>query len=298
MESTQKKTVVVFGATGAQGSSVAHALLDDGTFQVRAVTRNPSQPAAQALLKRGAEVVKGDLHNLTTLEEIMAGAYGAFVVTTFSHDFNKEEESRQGKNTAEAAKGQGLKHVVFSGLDHVEKLTGGRLKVPYFDSKGEAEARYQELGVPFTSVRMPVYFENFFNYNRPLKEPGKNAYTLAIPMGDTPLHAMSVSDLGIIVLNIFKAPVVYIGKLINLSVEALTVRRYAHILSQCLGKDIQDAKISVEAYEQLAPKPVADMFRYLQLKTNYDQTTTHQLNPRAKSFQQWVEENKPKFEDL
>uniref|UniRef100_A0ABM5FIG8 NmrA-like family domain-containing protein 1 n=1 Tax=Pogona vitticeps TaxID=103695 RepID=A0ABM5FIG8_9SAUR len=296
MEATQKKTVVVFGATGAQGGSVAQALLDDGTFGVRAVTRDPSQPAAQALLSRGAEVVKGDLNDLPVLEQVMFGAYGAFVVT--AGDPSKEQESNQGRNSAEAAKHQGLKHVVFSGFDHVEKVTGGRLKVPFFDSKGEAEAHYQKLGVPFTSVRLPCYYENFLNFCPPQKEPGKDVYTIAIPMGDTLIHAMSVSDLGPVVLNILKAPEIYIGKTINLSVETLTVQGFASILSQHLGKDIQDAKISVEAYEQQGPKAYADMYRYLLMKTGYDEALTRQLNPRAKNFQQWVEENKLKFQDL
>ncbi|XP_053157272.1 nmrA-like family domain-containing protein 1 isoform X1 [Hemicordylus capensis] len=320
---TQKKIIVVFGATGAQGGSVAQALLDDDSFSVRAVTRNPAHPAAKALLSRGAEVVKGDLNNLDSLEQAMEGAYGAFVVTTFSVDFNKEQESLQsnnlatpmpsfgnseshtlnlvilqGKNTAEVAKCQNLKHVVFSGLDHVEKLTGGQLKVPFFDSKGEAEARYRELGVPFTSVRLPCYYENFLNFYPPQRRPGEDAYTVALPMGDTPVHAMAVSDLGIMVLNIFKAPEVYIGKAIHLSVETLTVQGFADVLSQCLGKKIRDAKISTETFEQQTSKPVADMFRYLQIKTNFDEALTHQLNPRAKTFQQWVEEQKEKFQKL
>lgn len=62
MTSTQLKTVVVFGATGNQGGSVAKALLKDSRtaqqFKVRAVTRDPSKPTAQALVEQGAEVVK------------------------------------------------------------------------------------------------------------------------------------------------------------------------------------------------------------------------------------------------
>jgi uncharacterized protein YbjT (DUF2867 family) len=62
MVSADKKVVVVFGATGVQGGSVARALLQDlvasQQFQVRAVTRDCSQPAAAALVKEGAEVVE------------------------------------------------------------------------------------------------------------------------------------------------------------------------------------------------------------------------------------------------
>nr|P86172.1 RecName: Full=NmrA-like family domain-containing protein 1 [Rattus norvegicus] len=46
------KLVVVFGATGAQGGSVARTLLEDGTFRVRVVTRNPEQKLLADLAKR------------------------------------------------------------------------------------------------------------------------------------------------------------------------------------------------------------------------------------------------------
>lgn len=86
MTSTQLKTVVVFGATGNQGGSVAKALLKDPRatqqFKVRAVTRDPSKPAAKALVEQGAEVVKAsfqipflsilDLYSLTNLNYLLS----------------------------------------------------------------------------------------------------------------------------------------------------------------------------------------------------------------------------------
>ena len=56
-----KKVLVVFGATGKQGGSVVKSVLGDpksaSIFSVRAVTRDPSKPSAQALSKLGAECV-------------------------------------------------------------------------------------------------------------------------------------------------------------------------------------------------------------------------------------------------
>jgi nucleoside-diphosphate-sugar epimerase len=54
------RSIVVTGATGKQGGAVARNLLDRG-FQVRALTRNPQKPEAQALADQGAEVVQGDM---------------------------------------------------------------------------------------------------------------------------------------------------------------------------------------------------------------------------------------------
>ncbi|CAJ0937832.1 unnamed protein product, partial [Ranitomeya imitator] len=87
-----KRLVVVFGATGAQGGSVAAALLDDGTFEVRAVTRDTSKPAAVKLKEAGAEVVSADLDDEKSLEAALSGAYGAFVVTNAFEGSKKDKE--------------------------------------------------------------------------------------------------------------------------------------------------------------------------------------------------------------
>lgn len=93
------RIVTVFGATGKQGtalvashsanrvspsrigSSVVNALLADGTFIPRAVTRNPNSEAALKLKQLGAEVVKGDLWDVASLKNAMKGAEGVFGVT-------------------------------------------------------------------------------------------------------------------------------------------------------------------------------------------------------------------------
>lgn len=57
-----KKLLVVLGATGKQGGSVINSILGDekaaAQFSIRAITRDPSKPAAQALAKRGVECIK------------------------------------------------------------------------------------------------------------------------------------------------------------------------------------------------------------------------------------------------
>ena len=80
---------------------------------------------------------------------------------------------------ADVAKHLGLKHVVFSSLEYVHKLTGGKLTVPHFDSKGEVEEYFWSIGVPMTSVRVPPYFENFLGVWKPVKASDGDYYTLS-----------------------------------------------------------------------------------------------------------------------
>ena len=56
---SDKKLVLVTGATGQQGGATAQQLLDRG-WPVRALTRDPNSPAAQALAGAGAEVIAGE----------------------------------------------------------------------------------------------------------------------------------------------------------------------------------------------------------------------------------------------
>jgi hypothetical protein len=58
---------VIIGATGGQGGSVVDSFLKDGKYQVRAVTRNVNSANAQALHKRGVEVVTADLNDQASL---------------------------------------------------------------------------------------------------------------------------------------------------------------------------------------------------------------------------------------
>lgn len=64
--STDKKVILVIGATGAQGLAVIDALLapaPDGTpspYAVRALTRDPTSKRAQLLSDKGVDCVKGE----------------------------------------------------------------------------------------------------------------------------------------------------------------------------------------------------------------------------------------------
>jgi hypothetical protein len=74
--------VAVVGATGNQGGSVVTGLEEsDKPYRVRAFTRDASKPAAQALAKRGVEVVVVSLvlENKEEVYKAFSGADSAFV---------------------------------------------------------------------------------------------------------------------------------------------------------------------------------------------------------------------------
>jgi len=123
------KLLTVFGATGVQGGSVVKAVLAHPTlskqYKVRAITRDPSKPNAQALAERGVEPVKADMENADSVRAALAGSDAVFAVTNYWEKQSKEGEVQQGKTIADAAKAVGVKHLVWSALPHVTKMTNG-----------------------------------------------------------------------------------------------------------------------------------------------------------------------------
>ncbi|KIW76352.1 hypothetical protein Z517_11098 [Fonsecaea pedrosoi CBS 271.37] len=110
------KRILVTGATGNQGGSVAKFLLQHpDEYRVRVLTRNPDSDAAKQLAQQGAEVVKGDLTDASTLDAPFRDCWGAFVVTNFYDATIKNDpasEEQQGRNAALAAQRAGGKYRV------------------------------------------------------------------------------------------------------------------------------------------------------------------------------------------
>jgi uncharacterized protein YbjT (DUF2867 family) len=71
--------VLVFGATGQQGGSVARALLKAGVA-VRALVRDPASDKAVKLAARGVALVHRDMSEPASIRRAMPGAQGVFSV--------------------------------------------------------------------------------------------------------------------------------------------------------------------------------------------------------------------------
>lgn len=71
--------ITVFGATGNQGGAVARSLLQNPVFKVRALTRNPSSDASQALAALGAEIQLANGLDIESMVSAFEDTLGAFV---------------------------------------------------------------------------------------------------------------------------------------------------------------------------------------------------------------------------
>jgi uncharacterized protein YbjT (DUF2867 family) len=292
------KTILVFGATGAQGGSVARNLLARGEFNVRAFTRKADSPAAQALRAEGAEIAQGDLDDPASIAAALEGCYGAFGVTNFWEHFAKERE--QGRNLVDAVAASDVQHFVFSTLPPIEKATNGALRSPHFDLKAEHEEYARSLGIPSTFVHVPFYFENFL-YFFPPRPAGDGSFQFGFPQGDTPLAAMSVQDVGRIVAPIFERPDVYIGKVLALAGDERPAASYAEAMSRQSGLNIRYAHVPRETFAALGfpgAEDLADMFEFYRLHMPSRVQNIKEcraIAPELQNFDTWIERNGEKL---
>ena len=281
-----KKTIVVVGATGAQGGGLVRAILNDTDheFNVRAITTDISSDKAKELIKLGAEVVAANLDDADSLKKAFHGAYGAFCVTFFWNHFSPEKEMAHARAMAEAASYASIKHVIWSTLDDTRKwipLTDDRMptlkekyKVPHFDAKGESNHFFTDLGLPVTMLNTCFYWDNFIYFGLgPKKGPdGKLAITL--PMGDKKLPGIAAADIGKSALGIFKAGNKYIGKSIGIAGEHLTGTQIAEIFSHVLGKEVAYNSVAPEVYRSFGFPGADDMGNMFQFKRDFEKEYT------------------------
>ena len=283
--------ILVTGATGAQGGSVARFLLERGRFAVRALTRNPDSPAAQALAAAGAEVVRGDLDDVESVKAAVAGCYGVFGLTNFWEHFGKELE--HGNNLIDAVAASDVQHFVLSTLPSYHALSGGELTVPHCDMKAVLESRTRELGLPATFVHVAFYYENFATYFPPQPQED-GSFAFGFPQGDTPLAAVSVADVGGVVAGIFEQRDRFLGQKVGVVGDDLPVAAYADSMSRGTGRRIAYGHVPREVFAAFpfpGAEELANMFdtqrRFIPQRTA-DVTISRELHPGMRTFDGWM----------
>lgn len=201
------KTIVVVGATGNQGGSVARTFLKLPHWKVRVTTRNPPSPAAQALEALGADVVQADLSDPDTLAKAFHNAhaiflntdfwttYGALTASTMAQEEHPsvadpakvayQEEVSHGKNAADAAaRVPTLERLVYSALPGISKLTGTKYQSNHADSKG-AVIDYIETELPDLARKTSFIYLGAYNTNTllsPMLDPSDGKYRYFLPL--------------------------------------------------------------------------------------------------------------------
>jgi uncharacterized protein YbjT (DUF2867 family) len=225
------RTIVVAGATGLQGGAVVRQLLADG-FRVRALSRDPTSPSAQALASRGVEVVQGSFDDAASLDRACTGVDGLFAMATpFGKGGGVDSEEQHGKNLADAAKRVGVGHTVYSSVGGAERGSG----VPHFESKWRVEEHMRAIGLRVTVLRPAVFMDMLANASLPMRMMFYAMLSAEIPRHKT-LQLVAVDDIAAFTSLAFQHPNEYADRAIELAGDALTIPEMAQTFQRATGK--------------------------------------------------------------
>lgn len=248
-------TVLVTGATGSQGGALARRLLFDG-HRVRALTRSPQGPAAQALARLGAEVVAGSFADGEAIRRAARGTDAAFVVAT-PYEGGPVAEIEGASSVVAAVTAEGVPHVVYSSVASADERTG----VPHFESKAALERELAGLGAQYTIVA-PAYFMD--NVVAPWTLPGLRQGTLSLALpADRPLQQVAVDDIAAFVAHVLRHPDHFAGRRVEIAADEVSGAEQAQILSDATGRDIRYVELPVEQLRSYGDQDNALMFEWL-----------------------------------
>lgn len=275
--------ILVTGATGQQGGAVARHLLKEG-WSVSALVRDPNKEAAKTLAERGAELVKGDLYDRSSVDAALKDVYGVFSVQNFwLPDVGYEGEIKQGTLLADAAKAAGVKHFVYSSVGAAHRGMGQK----HFDSKWKIEQHIHSLGLPYTIVR-PVAFMD--NYNRVRELISNGIFQSWGLRPDKTLQVIAVEDIGGFVAIVFGKPQEFLGKTIELAGDELTEAQMAETFSKIIGRPVRTQPPQLPEGQQPTPEQIAMNNFFNGEGYDADIAAIRAMYPRLRTFDQYARE--------
>jgi uncharacterized protein YbjT (DUF2867 family) len=226
---SQRKTIVVCGATGKQGGAVLEALLKSGKWNLIAFSRDINGDKADAIRKKGVTVLEADLVDKESLISAFKGAYGVYGVTMPLSSKGKiytELEWLQGKNIVEACTLNNIQHLVLSTVLYVEE--GQENTLTYIKRKIDIENLVKKNNLRYTFLCPGSFMDDFGGEYMPVK---KNVIT-GMTANDAKLPHIASLDIGKFAALAFENPGKFSGRKLNLIGDFISGNELAIIASK------------------------------------------------------------------
>jgi uncharacterized protein YbjT (DUF2867 family) len=242
----QDRTILVTGATGAQGGAAVDALLAEG-FCARALVRDPRSAAACALGDKGVELAQGNFNDSASLQAAMQGAYGVFSMQNVSPTVDPSSEVRHGGNLIEAAKASGLRMFVHTSVARAGRQTEfagwaqGRWNAAYWNAKSAVNDLVRTSGLPEWVILKPAYMlDNFLPPKVAFMYPSFAGRVIETAMGpDVRLDIIAANDIGRFAAAAFIDPSRFSGEEIDLAAGNVTMPEMAQYISAATGQTVK-----------------------------------------------------------
>ncbi|MFF0747201.1 NmrA/HSCARG family protein [Streptomyces sp. NPDC004111] len=245
--------VLVTGATGQQGGATARALLA-AQVPVRALVRDPSSKPARTIEALGAELVRADLSDRSSLAPAVEGVRAVFSVQMPPMNGTGADfagELAQATNLVDAAKAAGVRQFVQSSTSGVGEHTRaagwaeGRwaAMADYFHTKQAIMEAVRGAGFARWTMIKPA----FFMENLPQLAPkGLRGGLLTVLKPDTELALIAVRDIGTAAAHAFQDPDRFHRVELELAGDLRTMAQIAQTLSAAWDVPVTAPSMTVE----------------------------------------------------
>jgi uncharacterized protein YbjT (DUF2867 family) len=275
----KNKLILVTGATGQQGGAALRSLRER-SFPVRALTRDPNQPKARALIGPGIEVARGDMEDQASLTRAMDGVHGVYSVQN-PREAGVEGEIRQGTGVVDAAKRSRITHFVYSSVAAADRRTG----IPHFDSKFRIEEHLRGAGMRYTILRPVFFMENWLGMRQAIEN---GSFTLPLNPA-TRLQMIAVEDIGGMAAMAFERPGKWQDRAFDIAGDELSIADLAGVFSRVGGREVRYVQTPWDEFESQAGKEMAIMFRWFQdVGYHVDISAVRQEYPKLTTFDRWL----------
>jgi uncharacterized protein YbjT (DUF2867 family) len=244
MKSQHDSPILVTGAAGdigAIGRNLTAMLLAKG-HKVRAMVRREDE-RSEGLRRLGADVVQGDLTDLTSMHRAIEGCARTYFGMSVSAAYLEATV-----NTAAVALHHGVEVFV-----NMSQMTVTQMSItettdsPQHKLHWLAEQALAWSGLPVVTVRPTVFLEGFFL--RLAASGVREGDELALPLGSGKTSPISAVDVARAVSVILDDPDSHIGHVYNLTgFESADLDHYAHVFSQALGRTIRYRNVPLSGW--------------------------------------------------
>ncbi len=218
--------ILVTGATGNVGGQVVQLLKEKDADFVAGTNSNTID---------GVESITVNFADVASLDKAMQGISTLFMVLP-----NHPNMVEWGKNVIDAAKRNGIKHIVRSGGSLAD--TSSPLKIR--QTIGETDQYLKDSGIDYTITAPSFFMQNFINF---FAGDYKNG-AIYQPAGDGEVSWTDVRDIAAVNVEILLNPGKYKNQtLIITGSEALSYAEAVRVMNEVLGKEAQYVSVPDEA---------------------------------------------------
>lgn len=285
---TTDRLVVVTGATGRQGGATAHRLLAAGR-PVRALVRDATAPAARTLQAAGAQLVRGDFDDPSTLPAALEGAAALFAVPPVAFGpagTDVEREFARGRALIDAAAAAGVEHVVFTGIASTPGRPGGS------EGKKRIEDHLRER-IDSVTVLRPVRFMSNYLASMPIGIDGiEDGVHRHIFPPDEPVQIIAVEDIAEFAVLALDQPDRFAGRSLELAGDAPTPAEAVAAISEATGAAIRYEQITHAEATALHPEIAGIRERWAAgSRWHADIEALRVIHPGLRTLADWLDES-------